>query len=182
MELNPEAFSASQLTSKLWAAEELEKCVKENNINSLNMYILGGWYALLFFILKVRNNIPIAECRSFDIDQEACMVANTLNITWEQNNWSFRSFPKDVNSLEYPENVNCVINTSSEHIEDNDWFENIPDGVLCLIQSNNLQIPEHVNTVRTIEELMEKYPLSKILYTGTKSIRSYRRFMLIGIK
>jgi hypothetical protein len=182
MELNPEAFSAGQLKSKIWAARELENCINTNNVGALNVYLLGGWYATLFFILKIRDNIEINTCRSFDLDPEACIVANTINNLWEQKDWQFKSFPKDVNEIDYPSEVNCVINTSAEHMESHDWFENIPAGTICLIQSNNLEIPEHVNTVKTIEGLKTMYPLSELFFEGAKTISSYKRFMIIGKK
>lgn len=182
MLIETDAFSLGQIDSKLWAATELEKCVQESNIESLNMYILGGWYALLFFILKIRNNISIAECRSFDLDAEACHIANTINNSWETDNWAFRAIPQDVNTLAYPEATNCVINTSAEHIETIDWYHNIPDGTLCLIQSNNLQIPEHVATVESVDELCSKYPMSTVLFKGENKLPTYTRFMIIGFK
>lgn len=182
MDLNLEAFSANQIKSKLWAAEELELVVKKNNVGPLNIYMLGGWYALLHFILKIRNNLEIDECRSLDLDPEVCVVANNLNIAWEQPNWSFKSFPQDVNTVTYPESVNCVINTSSEHIDSNEWFDKISAGTLCLIQSNDLKIDEHTNTVQDLRELKQKYPLSEFYFEGTRPFKSYKRFMIIGLK
>lgn len=182
MDFNPEAFSAGQISSKLWAAEELELCLDEIGKYPLNIYMLGGWYATLYFILKIRNNLEITECRSFDLDPEVCINANTLNARWESDAWQFKSFPKDVNTIEYPSTVNCVINTSSEHMDSNDWFDNIPAGTLVLIQSNDLEIDEHVNTVQSIRELKAKYPLTKYYFAGSMNLEHYTRFMIIGLK
>jgi hypothetical protein len=181
MDLNLEAFSANQISSKLWAAEELEKVVTKINFGSLNLYMLGGWYALLHFILKTRNNIHVDECRSIDIDPMACNVANSLNVSWERD-WKFKAFPEDANTIQYPEGVNCIINTSSEHMESDQWFENIKPGMLCLIQSNNLDIPEHTNIVASARDLQTKYPLTETLFSGTRPFKTYQRFMSIGIK
>ena len=177
-----EAFSANQISSKLWAAEELELCIEEHNIGPLNMYMLGGWYATLFFILKIRNKVQISECRSFDLDPETCMIANSVNALWEKDGWQFKSYPKDVNELTYPPEVNCVINTSSEHMDVHTWYEEIPKGTLCLIQSNDLEIDEHVNTVNSIRELKSKYPLETYYFAGSKNFETYSRFMIIGVK
>lgn len=182
MLIETDAFSLGQVDSKLWAAIELEKCVQGNNLGPLNMFILGGWYALLHFILKVRNNIQISECRSIDLDEAACHIANTINNTWESDAWKFKAFPGNVNELSYPSNVNCVINTSAEHIKENAWFNNIPAGTICLIQSNNLQIPEHVATVSSLQELLDKFPFTSVLYKGEHQLPTYTRFMIIGIK
>lgn len=181
MDINPEAFSANQIASKTWAAEKLEQCVKDHNLGPLHIYMLGGWYALLFFLLKTRNNIAVNECKSFDIDPVSCTIANTINVSWEKD-WQFRALPQDVNYIDYPDTINCVINTSAEHMDTHDWFENIPDGVLCLIQSNNLIIDEHVNTVESLEKLKLMYPLSSLFYEGTQPFKTYDRFMIIGKK
>lgn len=181
MDLNLEAFSANQISSKLWAAEELEKAVNKLEFGSLNIYMLGGWYATLHFILKIRNNIQIDECRSLDIDQVACSIANSLNISWEKD-WKFKAFPEDVNNISYPDNVNCVINTSSEHIDSDEWFDNIKSGTLCLIQSNNLDIEEHTNIVKSARDLGTRYPLTTAIFQGTRPFKTYQRFMIIGIK
>lgn len=182
MNLELDAFSSGQIKSKLWAAEKLEWCVEEHDTGPLDIYILGGWYSLLYFILKIRNNISIKTCRSFDLDPSACSVANLINNTWETEEWAFRSFPKDINQLDYPLNVNCVINTITEHIKGKDWYDRIPNGTLCLFQSNDLEHKDHVNKVSSIEELQEKFPLSKIYYSGQKHIDTYTRYMIIGKK
>jgi len=182
MQLETDAFSNGQVDSKLWAAVELEQCVIKNNIGSLDMYILGGWYALLHFMLQIRNNITINSCRSFDLDPSACSMANVINNTWEKNDWQFRAYPQDINTLDYPLHVNCVVNTITEHVKSRDWFDRIPRGTLCLIQSNNLIHQDHVATVNSIDELKNTFPLDKIMYEGSKALDSYTRFMIIGKK
>ncbi len=182
MNLEFDAFSSGQIESKLWAAEKLEWSVKEHDIGSLDIYVLGGWYSLLHFILKVRNNISINSCRSFDLDPSACSVANLINNTWEIKDWSFRSYPQDINAIDYPLNINCVINTITEHVKGNDWYDRIPRGTLCLFQSNDLDHKDHINKVSSIEQLEEKYPLSETYFSGLKLIDSYTRFMIIGKK
>ena len=43
-------------------------------------------------------------------------------------------------------------------------------------------ILEHINTVKNLKELEEKFNMSKILYSGVRDCDRYNRFMLIGIK
>jgi hypothetical protein len=181
--LETDAFSRGQITSKIWAAEELEKVVKANNLTPLSIYLLGGWYALLFFILKSRNNIEIGRCRSFDLNPSACTAANFINETWIADDWLFRSQPQDINALAYDDAIcNCVINTSTEHMDRNIWWENIPAGMLCLLQSNDLAIDDHINKVDSLEEFKLKYTFSKILFEGETLVDGYHRYMLIGFK
>lgn len=182
MNLELDAFSSGQIQSKLWAAEKLEWCVKEHDIGPLELYVLGGWYSILHFILKTRNNIDIKTCRSFDLDPSACSIANLINNTWELQEWAFRSYPQDINTIDYPLEVNCVINTITEHIKEKDWYDRIPNGTLCLFQSNDLEHKDHINKVSSIEELENKFPLSSVYFSGQKHIDSYTRFMIIGKK
>jgi hypothetical protein len=181
--LQTDAFSGGQIKSKIWAAEKLEWCVKHHELGSLNMYILGGWYALLFLLLKIRNNIKIDECRSYDIDRSACTTANIINETWVADSWHFHAEPKDINDITYNNpKVNCVINTSTEHMGYNTWWDNIPAGTICLLQSNDLNIDEHINLVYSTEQLMLKYPMSELFYEGQQYMDGYNRFMIIGRK
>jgi hypothetical protein len=189
LKVDSDAFSAGQIESKIWAAEELEKIVTELGTGPLRVYILGGWYSLLHFILKVRKNIDLAYCRSVDLDPLTCYTANKINNTWEYDNWKFRSYPFDANKLDYVysnENINCVINTSTEHFDSNLWYTLIPNGTLVLLQSNNLEIPDHVRISKSRYDLSKLYPMQKQLFLGTKKFDfdkiKYDRHMLIGIK
>jgi hypothetical protein len=109
-------------------------------------------------------------------------MANVINNTWESKQWAFRSFPQDMDTVDYPLHVNCVINTSTEHIKSNTWFDRIPSGTLCLIQSNDLVHPDHINTVNSTEELKAKYKLAEYYIEDSKTIGTYTRYMIIGKK
>ena len=178
-----DAFSAGQIESKIWAAEELERVSAHTNVLRISM--LGGWYGLFHFILKVRGRQQIEWCRSYDLDASACSVANMINNSWSYE-WQFRSMPKDANELTYDDNTNCVVNTATEHFYNNDWFESIPDGTLCLLQGNDLKIDDHVNRPRDLDDFKKKYPLTTMLFSGTKKFNfetnPYTRYMIIGHK
>lgn len=77
---------------------------------------------------------------------------------------------------------NIVINTSCEHM-DNRWFNNLPDGTLVVLQTNDyFDNPQHVNCVKDLEQARYRYPMSELLYDGYLVTELYTRFMLIGIK
>ena len=87
----------------------------------------------------------------------------------------------DANAYDYKD-YDLVINTSSEHMTE-DWFKKIKKGTTVALQSNDFHdIVEHINTVNNLKELEEKYPMSKILFSGVKDCDRYNRFMLIGTK
>jgi hypothetical protein len=179
--LEIDAFSAGQIESKIWAAEELERVAAHN----LRINILGGWYGLLHFILKVRGHQSIEWCRSYDLDPSACSAANIINNTWEMKEWEFKSYPQDANNIAYTD-ANCIINTSTEHFAVNDWFNNITEGTLCLLQGNNLVIEDHVQRPESLEHFKQMFPLEQILFEGQKQFNfiknPYTRYMIIGYK
>lgn len=188
VKVDVDAFSAGQIESKIWAAEELEKICLKENINCLQMVIVGGWYSLLHFILRVRNNIAITYCRSIDLDSAACYIANYLNNTWEMKDWEFRSYPSDANQFIFEhEKINCVINTSTEHFHSMEWFKNITAGTLVLLQGTNLKHDDQETVfTETLDQFSDKFILAKTLTCSELELKSknksYKRFMIIGYK
>ena len=164
IKLDPDAFSTGQIESKVWAARELETVVAQLKIEPLRIVILGGWYALLHFILQTRERVKIEYCRSYDIDPSACMDAN-LNT--------------------YNDNINLVVNTSTEHFANRQWYDNIPNGTLCLFQGNDLIIDDHVQRPESLEHFKSLWPL-KELFSGSLHFdfkdAPYTRHMTIGYK
>ena len=187
LKIDADAFSAGQIESKIWAAEQLELVVTELNTGPLRMYVLGGWYSLLHFILSVRKNIDIEYCRSIDLDPIVSYNANKINNAWEIEDWKFRAYPFDANNVNYAqEKINCVVNTSTEHFDNNNWFENIDKGTLVLLQGNDLEIDDHVSRPKSLEHFISLYPINDVKFTGTMNFQfknmSYNRRMIIGIK
>ena len=187
LKIDADAFSAGQIESKIWAAEQLELVVNELNTGPLRMYVLGGWYSLLHFILSVRKNIDIEYCRSVDLDPIVSYNANRINNAWEIEDWKFRAYPFDANNVNYAqEKINCVVNTSTEHFDNNNWFENIDKGTLVLLQGNDLEIDDHVSRPKSLEHFVSLYPINDVKFSGTMNFQfknmSYNRHMIIGIK
>jgi len=64
------------------------------------------------------------------------------------------------------DNINCVINTSCEHM-DNTWYENLPKGTFVVLHQNDyFSNEQHVNCCKDIEDVKSKYPMSEIYYEG----------------
>lgn len=189
LKIDADAFSAGQIESKIWAAEQLELVVNKLNTGPLRMYVLGGWYSLLHFILSVRKNIDIEYCRSIDLDPIVSYNANKINNAWEIKDWKFRAYPFDANKLEYTydtDKINCAINTSTEHFKSKFWFNLIPKGTLILLQGNDLQIADHVSRPESLKHFISTYQVTNLKFSGTMSFQfknmSYNRHMIIGIK
>lgn len=189
LKIDADAFSAGQIESKIWAAEQLELVVKELNTGPLRMYVLGGWYSLLHFILSVRKNIDIDYCRSVDLDPIVSYCANKINNAWEIEDWKFRAYPFDANQLEYTydtDKINCVVNTSTEHFKSKFWFNLIPKGTIVILQGNDLVITDHVSRPKSLKHFINTYPVTDLKFEGTMNFKfenmSYNRHMIVGIK
>jgi hypothetical protein len=189
MQIDSDAFTSGQILSKLWLAENLERVVDHCNLDDdLKILAIGGWYGILHFILKARSKLKIKNYRSLDIDPGVGKIAESINETWVWQNWKFKSITDDANIFKYTsEDFNTVINTSVEHIESNQWFENIPEKSLVVLQSNNMPHDDHLHNHQTLEDFIKSFPLNDILYHGQKLFQYndenfFKRFMIIGIK
>lgn len=188
MNVNPDSFSSSQVLSKLWLAETLEGVLDKNHIqNPLRILILGGWYGTLHFIFQVRKKIKIEKTVSIDLDEEANEIAEKINSTWIWKNRKFDPIFGNANGFNYSrEDFDLVINTSVEHFDSDQWFENIPEGSIVVLQSNDMKHEEHCNNHDSLQDFSECYPLDEIYYKGVKlfefSKMTFKRFMIIGKK
>ena len=184
-------FSSGQVGSKIWLCDELEKVVDKED---KTIWIYGGWIGLLSFLLFVRSHIKINLIRSFDVNEESSKFADLVNNLWEWDQWKFKAFATNINSLD-PQQPDAwsspvpsiIINTATEHVTDKSWWKSIPLNTLVVLQSNNMKHPEHVEIVDSVEELESLYPMGKVLYSGELSFdygndSSFTRYMLIGHK
>jgi len=195
--MNPEfnvhrdAWSSGQVSSKIWLCQQLERLAESEQLPAQVIWILGGWHGVLSFLLLSRERFPIAHIRSFDADPRQERTADLLNENWVWNGWRFKAQTADANQLDYhsadlwtSRQPDLVINTSSEHFDSREWFERIPLGTLVAIQSNDMAIEEHVNCVRSVEELRAKFEMSQVYYSGDLRFEypdlAFTRFMLIG--
>ena len=183
MIINKDAFSNGQIASKIWLCEQLELLF--NNIDTI--WIYGGWYGMTSFLLKSRGNINISTIRSYDIDTECEAIADMINENWVYQEWQFKAHTIDCSKL-IPKlgNPDLIINTSTEHFDTMDWWNNIPKGTHVVLQGNNMIHADHVIHTDTLNDFCDLYLLDTILYKGSLEFnypdQSFTRFMQIGIK
>jgi len=187
-----DAWSDSQVASKLWLCQHLElQCEKlEYTRHNHRIAVYAGWYGILPFMLLTRGKIKYVQwIRSIDIDPACEAIADEINCHWVMKEWKFKAVTKDVNEQRWNMPYNdpsIVTNTSTEHFDKQDWFFKIPPGVLVALQSTNMEHEEHMNTVDSLEEFKLRYPLSKIEYSGVREFsypdKTFSRFMIIGRK
>jgi len=188
-QIQVDAFSSGQISSKLWLCEQLENAIQQMNLKNPVLWILGGWYGLSAFLLLSRAKIGVQHVRSFDIDPRCESTADMINENWVWKNWQFKAFTADCRILNYQEYgppPQVVINTSTEHMGDTRWWDLIPPGTLVALQSCDMDHADHCFLTENLESFAKLFPLAKILFQGEKEFVypewKFRRFMRIGLK
>ena len=144
-EVLPVIFSKSQVLSKIWMAEILSKF----NTNFNNVLLIGGWLTHHSLYLK---DINYNKLFSIDPDDTINPLIEIINPgAYIENKQINECFDRDNNITFYNKilNPDLVINTSSEHM-DNEWFERLQPGTVVFIENNDAVDEEgHINTSET---------------------------------
>ena len=167
-----DALASGQVESKTWLIEEL------SNLGTYdNTLIIGGWLGISANWLL--NNKTTTSVTNLDLDKSAIKFSDELNKYLPGYN---NGIADDVMNYSGLGDYDLVINTSSEHMSE-EWFDNIKIGTVVAIQSNDFHdLPEHINTVKDIDDMKSKFPMSELLFEGVKDVVRYNRYMLIGKK
>ena len=186
------AFSKGQLASKSWLLEKLHKINWRHQPNSDIVVILGSWIGAMVEPLHKTFNIE----RIYGIDTDAIAIEKSekLNQKFVQDKWKYKGVVHNVDLLECDnmqfetsgELINCkpnwIINTSCEHMSTL-WYDTVDNDQLIIMQTNNSEeFDGHINPCYTLDEMQEKYPLSKTLFVGALETPAYTRYMQIGYK
>jgi hypothetical protein len=167
--------------SKLWAIKELEKIIGQKRIPSV--YVLGSWYGNMSVMLD-RSNLNIGKIINVDTNKEWLVQSQEVlkNIGIDNT----QAMLKDANKLDYRQLPGIVINTSTNDIKNQGWFDNIPLATIVVIQGRNAVDQNAVAEYSHPQELLDEYPLRKVLYQGTMQLQDpetdYIRSMIIGVK
>ena len=198
LQLN-DAFSRSQMRSKIWLVTELAKI----RTSWKYVAVFAGWFGQLTMLFRQQltyHTMRIVEldpaaCRASDyvfnlanLDEHkiksVCADINTLTLHKNGYEWPVENFKE---STSYTEKFlpDLIINTSAEHMTE-EWFhqlrfKQLEGDPIVAIQSNNLfDIPEHVNCVHSVNHMKKKFPMRKVLFAGELQLKGYKRVMLIG--
>lgn len=190
------ALSYGQLDSKKWMIEEATQVFGQH---WGTVFILAGWAGVTArFIFDF--DIEVTKIRSFDIDPEVHLWAETLNRKEVMNDWRFKASEQDIYQLKYPstyrvkradgtecelfDSPDLVINTSCEHMRDIEaWWSQIPKGTRVILQSNDgFHIPDHSRCFESLSAFQKAMNLSELVFAGEKALPEFNRYMLIGTK
>ena len=188
MNLNGDAFSSGQISSKLWLCNEIEKIPLPTPVN---IWIYGGWYGVTALLMLSREKLSIKSIRSFDIDADCEHVADAILENWVWKEWKFKSFTADCNTLNPYIGHNghvpdLIINTSTEHFQELTWWNNIPNGMMVALQGNNMPHADHYVAHTDVESFAITYPMKETYFKGQLDFKyptwKFSRFMTIGLK
>ena len=179
--INKDAFSSGQISSKIWLCEELEKL----NWTSRLTYIYAGWYGLTAFLLLSRGKFQVDQIQSLDIDPSCEPIADMINENWVWQDWKFKAYTLNCNGY-VRGSPDLIINTSTEHFENMDWFKNIKPGTRVILQGNNMPHDDHHVHSKDLQSFVDLYKLTSIVYKGSLNFNypewSFTRYMIIGVK
>ncbi len=171
-----DAFWKGQINSKLWLIENIKPFIKEPS----TLEIHGGWVGTLASLI-FQSQLPIVKITSIDLDPSCESTALEMN-KMEHHRGKFEAVT--ANMIHYPCSSDVVINTSCEHITQEDyktWLNNVPKHSLIVLQSNNYNIDEHIRTAHSLEDFKEQSKIS-VEWQGQLELPLYTRYMLIGYK
>ena len=194
-----DAFSRSQIRSKIWLVTELAKI----NVNWRDVAVFAGWFGQLSLIF--RQQLSYHSMRFVELDRDACRASDYVFNLANLDEHKIKSVNADINLLalhkngyewrvenlkdnsEYNEKFlpNLIINTSAEHMTE-EWFhqlrfKQLDSDPIVAIQSNNLfDLVEHINCVHSADHMMKKFPMREVIFAGELQLKGYKRVMLIG--
>lgn len=165
------AFRVKMMQSKAWL---IQKFLEQNLDKNKHILIVGGWLGFTSWALFKNGYTNITE---IDIDSRLHDFSTHLN----RFNGNFKHMVADINDI-ITNQYDIIINTSCEHIVDNKWFDDIKIGTILVLQSNNIDVPDHTNKCYSIDEMVGKYKMTN-QYEGEVDYNDgTSRFMLIGVK
>ena len=199
-----DAMSRSQIRSKIWLIEELDKVrLQLSDTAYYNVLVMAGWFGQLRSIYD--RKLTYRKMRFLDSDKSACETSDYIFNLSSLENYKVKSVCADINNLvlhkngyewdveNFKENTkftekflpDLIINTSAEHMTE-EWFHQIrfkelESNPIVAIQSNNMFDGDgHVNCVYSVDHMKKKFPMKEVLYEGELQLKGYKRVMIIG--
>jgi hypothetical protein len=165
------SFESGLILNKLWLLHELQKIQDQFS----TIYILGSWYGNMSLLLA-KSRIQYDHIVNVDSDPRVVRGSQRIARAMGLDD-RIEPMVQDANKLDYRQldEDGLVINTSCHDMENQGWFDRIPQGVLVALQSRD-----------DVDHDLDQYDLSRVLYQGTRKARDpetrYRSLLRIGVK
>lgn len=173
------SFTRDLTTSKVWLMKELAKI----NPSISTAYILGSWFGNLALYMTLDPIIQVKKI--INVETNRTMLDQSERMLDHVGARNVEPMLKDANTLDYRQlgADGVVINCSLTDMDGTDWFQNIPDGTLVVMQARD-QVDR--KPFYSTDDILKKFPLGQVLYQGSLKLKdpetSYNRFMVIGRK
>lgn len=186
-----DSFTESQVVGKLWLVKE----VKKLKIKPDNVALIGGWYAH-FATSVLIEDLNCDTVTNFEIDHDSHFISFKFNRRYKEEK-RYRSIRRNVliQSLKGVETWegtktkesqwDVIVNTSCEHMFPMWKFRKLnpqlEDSLYILQSTDATQYEDHINCVKSVEELADQARIKDIKYSGSKKLpNGMTRFMVIG--
>jgi len=173
------SFTHDLTKSKVWLMQELAKV--DPNIST--MYILGSWYGNLALYMTLD---PVVRVKKFiNVETDQSMLDQSRRMMKHIGARNVEYMNQDANKLDYRQidNNGVVVNTSLTDMDGTEWFTNMPDNTLIVMQARDND-PGH--QFHSTQDILKKFPLNDVLYQGELDLQdpetTYTRYMVIGRK
>ena len=173
------SFTRDLTTSKVWLMRELARITPSIS----TVYILGSWFGNLALYMTLDPMLQVKKIINVETDQSMLDQSNRILDRVGARNVEYMN--KDANTLDYRQlgRDGVVINCSLTDMDGTDWFNNIPDGTLVVMQARD-QVES--KPFYSTDDILEKFPLDQVLYQGSLKLKdpetAYNRYMVIGRK
>ena len=188
-----DSMNASQLESKLWLVETLEKF----DVQPKRVALLAGWFAQ-YIVPLMFDTFPECEwIENFEIDHDVSPLSYKFNKRYkDKNKYKVNMRNVMIKPLKFKQNPNMpipkedvydvIINCACEHMYPMWKFRELNNAVqrnplLVLQSSNDDQHEDHINCVQSEDELIDQARIKHVVYSGSKILSNKStRFMVIG--
>jgi len=188
-----DSMNASQLESKLWLVETLEKL----DVQPKRVALLAGWFAQ-YIVPLMFDTFPECEwIENFEIDHDVSPISYKFNKRYkEENRYKINMRNVMIKPLKFIQNPNApiskedvydvIINCACEHMYPMWKFRELNNAVqknplFVLQSSDDDQHEDHINCVQSEEELIDQARIKHVMYSGSKVLSNKsKRFMVIG--
>ena len=170
----------NQIASKEWLVEKLIPYIDPEG---KDICVLGGWYGLIALMISQHVSKDV-RIDSVDCDENTGPYGKML--LRGVNNVHFRVEDAADWFFDRPKRYQILINTSCEHIEQEDLDLMIgskdKDTIICFQSNNYHSVQSHINTHNSLDEFVDSLQLKEVMHKEKMRAPSgeYDRYMVIG--
>ncbi len=171
------SFTRDLTKSKLWLIQELSKI--RDRISTA--YILGSWFGNLSLYMKLHPAVKTE--RIINVETNPKFLKQSKRMLDHIGAACVDHMQADANDIDYRrlDRDGVVVNTSLTDMPGREWFDNIPEGTIVVLQARDHDPGQQFHST---QDILDKFPMKEVLYQGELALQDpetpYTRFMVIG--